>query len=136
MTTLAEHLKRLPELQSEPRRHSLFADLGRTRQVNGEAYAINVQFWKRLVQRTLDQGWLVVENPGGEQDVPRNIHGHTPLVITDQSRLTFTLDHLRHLYTWQGEAPLGLGAVIRDMEGSGEIMSLGDFYATPAARWS
>ncbi|KAJ1654191.1 Charged multivesicular body protein 7 [Dispira simplex] len=136
MTNLTEHLKRLPELQSEPRRHSLFADLGRTRRVNAEAYAINVQFWKRLIQRTLDQGWLVVESSREEQDAPHTTRVHTPSVVTDQSRLMFTLNHLRHLYTWQGEAPLGLGAVIRDMESSGEIMSLGDFYSTPAARWS
>ncbi|RKP33249.1 hypothetical protein BJ085DRAFT_40547 [Dimargaris cristalligena] len=116
---LHSYLKQHPEFSSLDRRHSLYADLNRTRQVNLQAYCFNTRIWKQLIQLALEKGWLTTTAqeataaPAQTEEVEqqRSRAGLNALV-TEESRLTFTLATLQHKFTYNGDAPLGLEAVL------------------------
>ncbi|KAJ1923413.1 hypothetical protein IWQ60_005906 [Tieghemiomyces parasiticus] len=130
---LRAYMQTLPEIQSADRRHSLYADLHQTRQTNLQAYQTNVYIWRRIILHAAEQGWLAGDLVRSSS-IPTEAAGFPSAVAA--SRLTFTAVSLEHLMVYDGDAPLGLLAVVKELEHSGEVMSLPDFRATPAARWS
>ncbi|KAJ1971506.1 hypothetical protein H4R35_005221 [Dimargaris xerosporica] len=141
-TPLQKHLRTLPELRATDRRHALYSDLRRLKPHNPQAYAANIAFWQTLILDSAQHGWF---NPLAAASTvsptaPRaNDPGRqtvTPPPTDTCSRLVCTVVQLQRLFTFRGDAPLGLDTVLHEMTQTGQVITLAQFEATPLARWT
>ncbi|KAJ1973782.1 hypothetical protein H4R34_004960 [Dimargaris verticillata] len=138
-TPLRKHLRTLPELRDTDRRHALYSDLRRLKPHNQQAYAANIAFWQTLILDSAQHGWLSssatasAPAPHAKNPCRQTV---TPPSTDDCPLLVCTIAQLQRLFTFRGDAPLGLDTVLHEMTQSGQVITLAQFEATPLARWT
>ncbi|KAJ2503966.1 Charged multivesicular body protein 7, partial [Coemansia sp. RSA 2052] len=122
-------LASVAQLNDADQRAFLYSDLERQKLDNPEGYAEAVGFWAQLLVRACQRGLL------SSSPAPAPAHaGDLPSVLTvDRRRLAQRL-------AFRGDTPMGLDAVLAELQGNGSLCAANDFFAPPAllqrlARW-
>ncbi|KAJ2441192.1 hypothetical protein GGF42_007376 [Coemansia sp. RSA 2424] len=118
-------LASVAQLNDADQRAFLYSDLERQKLDNPEGYAEAVGFWAQLLVRACQRGLL--------SSLPAHA-GDLPSVLTvDRRRLAQRL-------AFRGDTPMGLDAMLAELQGNGSLCAANDFFAPPAllqrwARW-